>query len=172
MPSSDNEAAEAVQVSEGTSPEAVKTRFRGYKRLLIKLVGRGPMDDKKIDEIGKAEFGRRWAGVYASDEASQILRMRDRFAIVNTATSRGRGSHWLGVYMTSGGAGYTYDSFGRDIDRVIWRLSRAAIAADVPLHETDSVAEQRGFSAVCGQLSLSWLLCVRDVGIRATAAAI
>ena len=172
MPSSDNEAAEAVQVSEGTSPEAVKKRFRGYKRLLIKLVGRGPMDDKKIDEIGKAEFGRRWVGVYASDEASQILRMRDRFAIVNTATSRGRGSHWLGVYMTSGGAGYTYDSFGRDIDRVIWRLSRAAIAADVPLHETDSVAEQRGFSAVCGQLSLSWLLTVRDVGIRATAAVI
>ena len=172
MPSSDNEAAEAVQVSEGTSPEAVKKRFRGYKRLLIKLVGRGPMDDKKIDEIDKAEFGRRWAGVYASDKASQILRMRDRFAIVNTATSRGRGSHWLGVYMTSGGAGYTYDSFGRDIDRVIWRLSRAAIAADVPLHETDSVAEQRGFSAVCGQLSLSWLLTVRDVGIRATAAVI
>ena len=80
-----------MQVSEGTSPEAAKKRFRGYKRLLIKLVGRGPMDDTKINEIGKAEFGRRWAGVYASDEASQILRMRDRFAVVNTATSKGRG---------------------------------------------------------------------------------
>ena len=82
--SSDSEAAQAVRVSENISPEAVKKRFRGYKRLLIKLVGRGPMDDKKIDEIGKAEFGRRWA----ADEASQILRMRVRFAIVNTATSR------------------------------------------------------------------------------------
>ena len=68
MPSSDNEAAEAVQVSEGTSPEAVKKRFRGYKRLLIKLVGRGPMGDTKINEIGKVEFGDRWAGVYPSSE--------------------------------------------------------------------------------------------------------
>ena len=102
MPSSDNakiacdfcpEAAEAVRVSDLTFPEAVKTRFKTYKRLLIKLVGRGPMDDTKINEIGKAEFGDRWAGVYPSDRAKKLLRMRDRFAIVNTATSRGRGSH-------------------------------------------------------------------------------
>ena len=78
------------------------------------------MDDKKIDEIDKAEFGRRWAGVYASDEASQILRMRDRFAIVNTATSRGRGSHWLGVYMTSGGAGVPPVGYG-----LIWPRYRS-----------------------------------------------
>ena len=172
MPSSDNEAAEAVQVSEGTSPEAVKKRFRGYKRLLIKLVGRGPMGDTKINKIGKVEFGDRWAGVYPSDRAKKLLRVRDRFAVVNTATSKGRGSHWLGVYMTPKGEGYVYDSFGRDIDRVIWQLSRAAVTANNALHETDSVAEQRGFSAVCGQLSLSWLLTVRDVGIRATAAVI
>ena len=74
--------------------------------------------------------------------------------------------------MTPKGEGYVYDSFGRDIDRVIWQLSRAAVTANNALHETDSVAEQRGFSAVCGQLSLSWLLTVRDVGIRATAAVI
>ena len=97
------------------------------------------MEETNIDEIGKAEFGRRWARVFASDEAKKLLHMKDCFAVVNTATSRGRGSHWLGVCMTSGGSGYY---------------------------------EQRGTSAVCGHLSLSWLLTVRDVGIRATAAAV
>ena len=74
--------------------------------------------------------------------------------------------------MTPKGEGYVYDSFGRDIDRVMWQLSRAALAADNALRETDTAAEQRGFSALCGQLSLSWLLCVRDLGIKATAAAV
>ena len=156
-----------------TSNDTVaKGTFRTYKRLLIKLVGRGPMDDAKINEIGKLEFGARWAGVFAADTAKKLLRMRDRFAIANTAASRGRGSHWVGVYMTPKGEGYVYDSFGRDIDRVMWQLSRAALAADNALHETDTAAEQRGTSAVCGQLSLSWLLTVRDLGIRVTASAI
>ena len=74
--------------------------------------------------------------------------------------------------MTPKGKGYVYDSFGRDIDRVMWQLSRAALAADNALHETDTAAEQRGFSALCGQLSLSWLLTVRDLGIKATAVAV
>ena len=160
-----------AQISEGTSEKAVKMRFRGYKNLLIKLVGKGPMEETKIDEIGKAEFGKRWAGVFASDEASRLLRMKDCFAIVNTATSRGRGSHWLGVYMTPGGAGWLYDSFGREASQVIWRLNRAALAENVALHGTNPNHEQRGTSAVCGHLSLSWLLCVRDLGIRAVAAA-
>ena len=150
----------------------VKATFRTYKRLLIKFVGRGPMDDAKINEIGKLEFGERWGGVWASDEAKKLLRMRDRFAIANTAASGGRGSHWVGVYITPKGEGYVYDSFGRDIDRVMWRLSRAALAAENPVHETNPAAEQRGASAVCGQLSLSWLFCIRDLGIRATASAI
>ena len=60
-----------AQVSEGTSEKAVTTRFRGYKSLLIKLVGKGPMEETKIDEIGKAEFGKRWAGVFASRDCCE-----------------------------------------------------------------------------------------------------
>ena len=75
----------------------VKHRFRTYKRLLIKAVGRGPMDDATIDQIGREELGNRFAGVLAAENAKKLLRMRDRFAIVNTAKSKGRGSHWLGV---------------------------------------------------------------------------
>ena len=58
------------------------------------------MDDAKINEIGKLEFGERWAGVFPSDKPKKLLRMRDRFDIANTDTSKGRGSHWVGVYMT------------------------------------------------------------------------
>ena len=61
------------------SEAAVKKHFRANKRLLVAAVGRGPMDDTKINEIGKLEFGDRWAGVFPSDKAKKLLQMRDRF---------------------------------------------------------------------------------------------
>jgi hypothetical protein len=152
--------------------EAVKTRFRAYKQLLINHLGRAPLDETKIGEIGKAEFGERWGGVFASDEVERLLRKRNRFAILNTATSHGRGSHWLGVYMSKSGACWLYDSFGREASHVCWRLNRAALEHHITLHNTNREHEQRGTSAVCGHLSLSFLLCVRDLGIRAVAEAI
>ena len=160
-------------------PSDVKKRFGDYKQLLIGRVGRGPMDDLTIDKIGKAAFGKRWAGVFASDTAGSLLRTRGpAFAVVNTATSRGRGSHWLGLYIaaSTGKSGpghvYLYDSFGREPQQASWRLNRAAAAEHIALSTTDPAAEQRGFSAVCGQLSLSWLLTVRDFGIKPVAAVI
>ena len=150
----------------------VKKRFRAYKRLLIGLVGRGPMDDVTIDKIGREAFGEKWAGVFAADTVGPLFRLSERYAVVNTATSKGRGSHWMGLYLSGSGRAYLYDSFGREPQRVSWRVTHAALAAHVALASTDPTAEQRGFSAVCGQLSLSWLLTVRDFGIRATAAAV
>ena len=38
---------------------AVKNHFREYKKILIDLVGNGPMDEDTIDTIGKASVGRR-----------------------------------------------------------------------------------------------------------------
>ena len=151
---------------------AVKDHFRAYKRALIRVVGRGPMFEDKIDEIGKSEFGKKWSGVFASDQAGRLLSMRDRYAVINTATSKGPGAHWLGFYITAKGVAYEYDSFGRSLRRVNWRLSREAVEDGVELRGTDPAHEQRGFSALCGQLSLSWLLTVRDLGIKATAMAV
>ena len=59
----------------------LKATFCTYKRLLIKLVGRGPMDDAKINEIGQLEFGERWGGVWAKQnfcgcETGSLLQTR------------------------------------------------------------------------------------------------
>ena len=136
------------------------------------------MDDVTIDKIGEAAFGSQWGGVFASDNAGTLLKSHGpRYAIVNTATSQGRGSHWMGVYIGAGRRGYPppawlYDSFGREPQQVSWRFNRVALQAHVALHSTDSAAEQRGTSSVCGQLSLAWLLTVQELGITAVAAAV
>ena len=151
---------------------AVKNYFRAYKRAVIRAVGRGQMYKNTIEKKGRTEFGKRWAGVLTSDQTDGLLQMRDRFAITNTATSKGLGSHWLGFYIISKGVAYQYDSFGRSLARVDWLLSLEALQEHVALRGTDPAAEQRGSSALCGQLSLSWLLTVRNLEVKATAAAV
>ena len=141
--------------------------FRAYKRQLIARLGRDALYASDIDSIGRVEFGKRWGG--ASAQASWKPR-RNMMYIVNTAVSdRSPGSHWMAVYASPRGTVYAYDSFGRSPRRLLHRVGRTAAAWGAGELRSESVpdAEQRGSSAVCGHLSLAWLLVVRDLGVRA-----
>ena len=139
--------------------------FRSYKGALIRKLGRGPLDDTTIDGIGKTEFGRRWGGVSSQSEWRP---RRDRYYVVNSAyLPDSPGVHWMGVYVSPRGVVHAYDSFGRNVRRLLWRVGvTAARWGAGPLIGTDEDAEQKGDSAVCGHASLAWLLVVRDRGIR------
>jgi hypothetical protein len=142
--------------------------FRAYRDVIIRALGRGPLDDSTIDDIGKAEFGRRWGGVAAQ---SAWRPHRDRFYIVNTAhTPNSPGVHWVGVYVSPRGVVHVYDTFGRNVRRLLWRVGETANRWGAgPLNGTDPDAEQRGDSAICGHASLAWLLVVKNRGIRVAA---
>jgi hypothetical protein len=139
--------------------------FRAYRDAFIRALGRGPLDDKTIDWVARAEFGRRWGGV--SPQSAWRPR-RDRFYVVNTALSPSSpGVHWVGVYVSPRGIVHVYDSFGRNVRRLLWRVGKTASRWGAgPLNGTDPDAEQRGNSAICGHASLAWLIIVRDLGIR------
>jgi hypothetical protein len=154
------------------SLQLVKDRFLLAKAALIRELGNQPLDDVVINKIGKREFGVRWAGVFAADQAKKLPSLRDRFAVLNTGKADGPGYHWLAIHVSPRGVVHVYDSFGRDADRVAWRLSRAVRSQGSELKTTDPAAEQKGSSAVCGHLSLAWLLAVRDHGIRAASQAV
>ena len=139
--------------------------FRTYKGALIRRLGREALNDMTIDSVGKTEFGRRWGGVSSQSEWQPI---RDRYYVVNTArVPDSPGVHWVAVYVSPRGLVYAYDSYGRNVQRLLWRVGKTASRWGAgSLIGTDPDAEQRGSSAVCGQLSLAWLLVVRDRGIR------
>ena len=139
--------------------------YRSYKSALIRKLGREALDDMTIDSVGRAEFKRRWGGVSSQSEWQPI---RDRYYVVNTArVPDSPGVHWVGVYVTPRGLVHVYDSFGRGVQRLLWRVGKTASRWGAgPLIGTDPDAEQRGSSAVCGHASLAWLLVVRDHGIR------
>ena len=134
-----------------------------YKAAIVRELGKGPLDEGQIDHVGEREFGRKWGGTHPSDQLPAFK--KDRVYIVNNAGHRSPGTHWLGLYSSTGGRIYVYDSFSRPVTRLIPRAVKKIRHENI-LEEANQNADQRGASSVCGQLSLSWLLLVRDMGIR------
>ena len=143
-----------------------EARFRTYKAALIRIYGRGPLDSEQIDLFGKEAFGASWRGVSGQERVKTPLKAGYR--IVNTSrTANSPGVHWMAVYVTSAGCTYTYDSFARSGSRMLSELNGRRKKGSGAFSDSDRKdAEQRGASAVCGHLSLAWLLVVRDLGVR------
>jgi hypothetical protein len=138
-----------------------------YKRQLVRALGRGPLDDAQIDAVGRRELGARWGGVHAADELAPAALRRESYHVVNTGAARNGGVHWVALYVSRAGTVHVYDSFARPVRHLLWRPAQVVAGARLgALLPANGVADQRGASAVCGQLSLAWLLLVRDRGIR------
>jgi hypothetical protein len=162
-----SQAIERVDVPsrQQKNEKEVMRAFRRHRDRLIRALGRGPLVDHDIDVVGRAEFGRRWGGVSLQSEWRP---KRGCYYIVNTAwTPASNGEHWVAVYVSPAGVVYAYDSFGRNVRRLLHHVGKTARQWGAePLESTDNDAEQRGASSVCGHLSLAWLMVVRDLGVR------
>lgn len=148
------------------SPE--RKLFNHYRATLISKLGRSAQDSVTLNKIGKSQFGPAWNGVHAQD---QVHLKPNSYQIVNTDTHDKPGQHWLAVY-TSTTRAYVWDSYGRPVKRLATHLIENINRHGLKLGATDTIhhMEQRGFSSeVCGQDSMSFLLVVRDLGIRKAA---
>jgi hypothetical protein len=144
--------------------------FRGYKELLIERFGRGPMADDVLNTFGQWAFGDTWGGAMGQDSVPTPL-PRDKYYVVSTSkTPNSPGVHWMGMRVTQSGTGYVYDSFARSSAKLLPELRSRRKKGAAALKDADRKdAEQRGASAVCGQLSLAWLLVARDLGVKRAA---
>ena len=145
--------------------ETATARFRSYRDELVRQLGRGPLDSTTIQRIGRENFGAQWGGV-----GRQGRRMRPgRYYIDNTAWSaRSPGVHWMAVAMSASGTPHIYDSYARPGARMLWKTARVNRWGSGAILNSDMTdAEQRGTTAICGHLSLAWLMTARDLGIQA-----
>jgi hypothetical protein len=141
-----------------------KAIFRCAKTAVISRLGRRALSDNILETEGRTAFGRRWLGVFRQDQFKPVA---DRYAILNTArTENSGGVHWVAVYVSRAGVTYFWDSFGRNTNAVMWAATQKARDAGHNVVPSDRDGQQRGSSEVCGQLSIAWLLVVRDFGVR------
>lgn len=127
-----------------------------YKHHFISELGKGPLTDDVIDRVGKREFGSKWGGAVSQDD----FKVRpDTYNIVNTCHRYGKGSHWCAIYVGKGNSIYIFDTFGRSSTKLLHNIAKlkATFIENKRVHQRDT--------SLCGQMSLAWLCCVRDIGL-------
>ena len=144
------------------SEKKAEDLFRTYKKQLIKKLGRKGLYNDTIDNIGKDLFHSNWRGCHPSN---QIV-CKPGYQIINVDTSKQAGSHWIGIFTTHKNC-YIFDSFGRPSSKLIRNVTQKLRKKGIKIYDSDPDAEQRSNSEICGQLSLSWLMVVKMLGIKA-----
>lgn len=156
-------AAGADYVMRGGARDSNMKLFKAYKKAMITEFGRGPMTDAQLSAKGKQLFGKKFRGVYSQD----TLPVGGRgMYIVNVDTSGSPGSHWVGVVET-GDSIYIYDSFARHLSDLMPILEAKLNRKKIQVHERISHPTQWGRTEICGQLCLSFLCVVHELGIEA-----
>ena len=162
------DAANEMPSHSCAAEKEAESLFRKVKAALIRRLGRGPLSSATIDSEGRALFGSRYGG---SGDQTRIKLEPDRFYIVNTSYTRNSpGFHWVAIAVSRTGIIYMYDSYARSGARIMSRLvSRIHKKGGTGRHVSTSDPsdkEQLVNSAVCGHLSLAWLIVVRALGLR------
>ena len=92
---------------------------------------------------------------------------RDSYVIVNVDKMSQPGSHWCAVYKgVSGKIVYIYDSFGRNIKKLMPLLYNRIVKSGYKIITPDEDPEQDKSSFVCGVLSIAWLKLINNYGIE------
>ena len=141
--------------------------FRKYKKQMISLLGRTVTRDPQLDYIGKQLFGNKFIGVFGQNNANwaRLKAIPNSMMIINTDVAKKPGKHWVAIYRANKTI-YVWDSFGRETKKLLPIFQKQVVGNKMKLRQADPDKEQRGKSQVCGQMSLAWLLTVKELGIR------
>ena len=146
--------------------KAAEGLFWKYVNSLRRIFGDGPLSSEDIDMYGREAFGKAWGGV-----SDQNIKLKPgKLYVVNTSHSpKSPGVHWVAVAVSKSGVVHLYDSFARNGSALMPKL-RANIrktGAGLDFVEADRSDAEQVDGALCGNLSLSFLSVVRDLGLKA-----
>ena len=135
--------------------------FKKEKKRLIKKFGRVALTNIQIDKLCSKELGDKYKGSYAVDDSYE---RKIGMMIINTDTKNGSGIHWISLYSTPNTV-YYYDSFSRSPKSLTPKLVKKFKNKKI-IRVDPSDREQLDPENICGHLSISFLLCVKKLGIR------
>jgi len=126
-----------------------------YNRILneivIPVVGNKITYSNDLDAFGRTHIGKEFVGVFSSDRMPT-----HGYSIINVDKSHESGSHWLGIVFKDGEP-HIYDSYGRRSSDLIPHIGGAV--------DADYDREQGKKEENCGARSLTWLICVKYLGL-------
>ena len=129
--------------------------FNAYVKYVSQLFGHTKTTNTiDLIRVGKALLGENFVGVFPSDMIPKLR--NNECCIINLDSSKQPGSHWTAIYKFSDNKVLLYDSFGRNLNKLLKVKGKNVDRTD---REQESKAlgdaiEQND----CGQRSLAWLL--------------
>ena len=142
-----------------------------YKHLmkgLTKIMGNGELDSNQLTQMCKAVFKKEFNSVCAW---SEYIPNKDKpYSIVNTDNTTGE--HWLSAYTEDGKTVYVYDSFARNLKRIMrdwYELSKRMGYKLIFVNKGQDQADKSGNTPAqinCGLRSFTFSYCVKLYGIN------
>ena len=147
-----------------TEKEVLKV-FNKHKRKLIKLMGTKSTTDSQLNTVGNALFGRQYIGTYSQDNLKFNKIKNKSMAIINTDTQGKGGTHWVALYFTPKTV-YIWDSYGRSSRVLLPIFTKQLSTRKLKFIDSDPDVDQSKRSEICGQICMSILLTINEVGVR------
>jgi len=128
------------------------------------MLGTGSTSMSQLSSVGDELLGKRFQGVFASDQIPVLK--RPGYAIVNTDPWGSPGEHWIAIARGKTGNTWVYDSFGRPTDRVLKSMLKSG---NGDIQDTERDSEQLVREEDCGARSMAWLLVFDRFGAKKAA---
>lgn len=119
-------------------------------------IGSESTSEDELRTTGSSLLGKCFKGVFPVDKLPSLN--QGQCCIINLDKTGDPGSHWVAVYKSKSYC--VYDSFGRRSSNILPSLGRLNIS------DSDYDPEQRVSEDNCGQHSICWLWCVKQLGIK------
>jgi hypothetical protein len=146
-----------------TEKEILKV-FNKHKKRLIKLMGTKSTTDRQLNIIGNKLFGNQYLGTYSQDNLPFHKIKNNNFAIINTDIAGKSGTHWVALYFTAKKV-YIWDSYGRSSKKLLPIFTKQLKTRKLKFIDSDPDEDQSYKSEICGQLCISIMLTIKDVGV-------
>jgi hypothetical protein len=145
-----------------------RENYKNLMKDLTKIMGNGELDSNQLTQMCRAVFKKEFNSVCAWSE--YIPNKNKPYSIVNTNNETGE--HWLGAYTEDGKTVYVYDSFARNLKRIMrdwYDLSKQLGFKLVFVNKGKDQSDKSGNTPAqinCGLRSYVWIYCVKLYGIN------
>ena len=137
----------------------IEKEFKKIKKQIIKVFP-GVTNNVELHKFCKSLFGKYFSGVYSSDKIP-ILK-KNKSSIINTDSSDKSGKHWIVLARGNNNTIYFYDSFARDIDKIMPMIRKKFKNISFKYDISDKEQENNEFN--CGANCIAWIMMFHKFG--------
>lgn len=135
----------------------IEKKFNKIKKIMIKKFP-STTTNIQLNKFCKKLFGKYFIGVYSADRIKPLKCNQSQ--IINLDPSYMGGSHWTVCARDYRHKLYFYDSFGRDLKKILPLLKKKF---NEPIYY-DTKDKEQGNNNTCGAHCIAWLICFYKYG--------